>query len=191
MVRGLTCHVIILNLLVWPAPGQPLKPVLESGSAFLISSIASVIGELQALPVVMLPLDSGHSLIPVPVLRLLPFQTMSVTRSISMAERTARVSAVSISPHRLVAYIGETVTFIAMGTGLDGYPAHGAKFQWESSDTSKLTIDEAGLATMLQPGMVIVSARAGAAIQAAPVLIRPQSGDASRRTTSGGPINRI
>lgn len=90
-----------------------------------------------------------------------------------MAERTARVAAISISPHRLVGYIGETVTFVAMGTGLDGSPAHGAKFQWESSDTNKLTIDEAGVATMLHPGMVIVTARAGAAVQAAPVLIRP------------------
>src|SRR5205823_2894312 len=77
------------------------------------------------------------------------------------------------APHRLVGYVGETVTFIAMGQDIRGDVAHGAKFQWESSDTNKLTIDEAGQATMLHPGMVIVTARAGVASQAAPVLIRP------------------
>jgi RHS repeat-associated protein len=60
-----------------------------------------------------------------------------------------------------------------MGSDVRGDLVHGAKFQWDSSDTNKLTIDEAGRATMLQPGMVIVTARAGAAAQAAPVLIRP------------------
>ena len=175
--RTITCHAIIVNLLIWPGP--TLKPILDTSSAIVVSAAASAINELRALPIVMLPLDlssPGPLMIPVPVFPFWPFQADSVARPIipiTMAERTARVGAVSISPHRLVAYIGETVTFVAMGTGLDGHPAHGAKFQWESSDTSKVTIDEAGRATMLHPGMVIVTARAGAAAQGAPVLIRP------------------
>ncbi len=105
---------------------------------------------------------------------MLPFWPFNVgaSRPISMAERTGRVATIAVSPHRMVAYIGETVTFVAMGSDIRGDSVHGAKFQWESSDTNKLTIDESGRATMLGPGMVIVTARAGAAAQAAPVLIR-------------------
>lgn len=144
-----------------------------------VRTAASVISGVRGLPIVMLPLGSipsGAMFIPVPVLPLWPFQADSAARStipISMAERTARVNAISISPQRLVGYVGEIVTFVAMGKNINGQPAHGAKFQWESSDSSKLTIDEAGRATMLQPGMVIVTASAGAMSQAAPVLIRP------------------
>jgi len=90
-----------------------------------------------------------------------------------MAERTANVANIAVSPHRLVAYIDEAVIFIAIASDTFGELVHGAKFQWESSDTNKLTIDEAGRATMLQPGMVFVTARAGATAQSAPVLIRP------------------
>src|SRR5262249_53004777 len=141
----------------------------------VVNSFASAITKLRTLPVVMLPLDlssPGPLVIPVPVLPLWPFQANSVARPISMTERTARVATISVAPHRLVAYIGDSVTFVAMGTGLDGRPAHGAKFQWDSSDTTKLSIDEAGRATMLSPGVVIVTARAGTVTQTAPVLIR-------------------
>ncbi len=91
----------------------------------------------------------------------------------TLAERTAVVAAVRVSPHKLVGYVGDRVSFAGMGVDGDGQPAHGAKFEWESSDTSKLTIDEAGRASLLAPGIVIVTARAGAAMKTAPVLIRP------------------
>lgn len=145
----------------------------------VVRTAASVISGLRGLPIVMLPLGSipsGAMLMPIPILPLWPSQADSAAPStipMSMAERTARVNAISISPQRLVGYVGETVTFVAMGKGVNGQPAHGAKFQWESSDSGKLTIDEAGRATMLRPGMVIVTASAGAMSQAAPVLIRP------------------
>jgi hypothetical protein len=90
-----------------------------------------------------------------------------------MADRTERVSTITVSPHKMVGYIGETVTFIAMGSDIRGEIVHGAKFTWESSDTDKLTIDEAGRAALLRPGMVIVTARAGVAVKTAAVLIRP------------------
>ncbi|HXF39109.1 MAG TPA: RHS repeat-associated core domain-containing protein [Blastocatellia bacterium] len=90
-----------------------------------------------------------------------------------MAERTARVSAISVSPQKYVGYIGDSVTFVAIGTDPEGQPAHGAKFTWESSNEDKLTIDEAGRATLLGPGLVRVTARAGAIEKTASVLIRP------------------
>ncbi len=83
------------------------------------------------------------------------------------------VAEVRVSPHKLVGYVGDRVSFAGMGVDGDGQPAHGAKFEWESSDTSKLEIDEAGGAALLHPGLVRVTCRAGSASRSAPVLIRP------------------
>jgi RHS repeat-associated protein len=91
----------------------------------------------------------------------------------TLAERSAAVESVRLSPHKLVGYVGDHVTFVGMGVDSGGQPAHGAKFEWESSDTSELEIDEAGGATLLGPGLVRVTCRAGSASRSAPVLIRP------------------
>lgn len=105
---------------------------------------------------------------------MLPIWPFTVAaHPITLADRTNRVATVTISPHRMVGYIAETVTFVAMGADIRGELVHGAKFSWESSDTSKLTIDDAGRATLLAPGMVIVTCRAGLALKTASVLIRP------------------
>jgi RHS repeat-associated protein len=174
--RALTCHAIILNLLIWPSPSVTLGAINAPASAVAstisstIADVSSAVRSLRSVPVIIIP--SAPILIPFPVLPFWPFN-IDVSRPITMAERTARVATISVSPHRMVGYIGETVTFVAMGSDIRGELVHGAKFQWESSDTNKLTIDEAGRATMLHPGMVIVTARAGLAVHTAPVLIRP------------------
>jgi RHS repeat-associated protein len=174
--RTLTCQAIILNLLIWPSPritfGAIAAPVSEVASTIgsTVADVSSVVRSLRSLPVILIP--SPPIMIPFPVLPIWPFN-VDVSRPITMAERTARVATIAVAPHRMVAYVGEAVTFVARGADIRGDLVHGAKFQWESSDTNKLTIDEAGRATMLHPGMVIVTARAGAAAQAAPVLIRP------------------
>jgi YD repeat-containing protein len=175
-VRALTCHAIILNLLIWPSPritfGAIAAPVSGVASAIggTVAELSSVVRSLRSVPVIAIP--SAPIMMPFPVLPIWPF-SIDVSRPITMAERTARVATIFVSPHRLVGYIGESVTLVAMGSDIRGDLVHGAKFQWESSDTNKLTIDEAGRATMLHPGMVIVTARAGLALQTAPVLIRP------------------
>jgi len=174
-LRALASYAIILNLLIWPLSkitfGAITFPVSAVASTIgsTIGGLSSMIGALRSAPVVIIP--SAPIMIPFPVLPIWPFN-VDASRPITMAERTARVATISVAPHRLVGYIGESVTFVAMGKDIQGQPAHGAKFQWESSDTSKLTIDEAGRATMLNAGVVIVTARAGLAAQAAPVLIR-------------------
>jgi hypothetical protein len=174
--RTLTCHAIILNLLIWPSPqvtfGAITFPVslVASGISSAVAGLSSMVSSLRSVPVVVIP--SAPIMIPFPVLPIWPFNVQA-SRPISMAERTARVATINVAPHRMVGYIGETVTFVAMGSDIRSDLVHGAKFQWGSSDTNKLTIDEAGRATMLRAGMVIVTARAGAAAQAAPVLIRP------------------
>jgi hypothetical protein len=171
-----TCQAMILNLAIWPSPNGTFAaitlPVSEVTSmiASTVADLSSIVRSLRSAPVIIIP--SAPIMIPFPVLPIWPFNVQA-SRPISMAERTARVATIAVSPRRMVAYLGETVTFVAMGSDIRGDLVHGAKFQWDSSDTNKLTIDEAGRATMLHPGLVIVTARAGAAAQAAPVLIRP------------------
>ena len=164
--RRLVSFAIILNLFIWPAPGVTLKS-FEPASALASTVSSTVIGEatlafseLSSTPVVFVPL--GPILFPLPVFPLWPFRSTGVARDLTMAERTARVSSIAVSPQKYVGYIGDSVTYVAMGTDSEGQPAHGAKFTWESSNEDKLTIDEAGRATLLGPGLVRVTARAGA-----------------------------
>jgi RHS repeat-associated protein len=110
--------------------------------------------------------------LPVVTKALLWFLT-APQRPQTLAERNAAVESVRLSPHKLVGYVGDHVTFVGMGVDGSGQPAQGAKFEWESSDTSKLEIDEAGGATLLGPGLVRVTCRAGSASRSVPVLIRP------------------
>src|SRR5262245_20636280 len=146
-MRVFICFAIILNMLMWPSPGVTVKPVFEPVSALASSvtstassagvTIASVVNEIRSAPTVVIPI--GPTFVPVP--SIWPFQ-IGAPRELTLVDRTARVAAITIAPNRFVGYIGETVTFVAMGSGVDGKAAHGAKFTWESSDTSKLTVDE-------------------------------------------------
>ncbi|HKA21134.1 MAG TPA: hypothetical protein VKN18_22830, partial [Blastocatellia bacterium] len=157
--RKVICCAIALNLLIWPAPRITLN-LLASPIKVVAASINSEVNDLRAIPLIDLPV--GPVIIPVPMLPIWPFQSSTpVSRDLTMAERTARVVTARISPHKLVGYIGDSITFVAMGTDVDGKPAQGANFSWESSDQSKLSIDEAGQASLLAPGFVTVTARAG------------------------------
>jgi YD repeat-containing protein len=91
----------------------------------------------------------------------------------TLRDRIARVSRIAVSPSKFVGYIGDSVTFIAMGMDLSGQAVHGAKFSWESSDPTKLAIDEAGRANLLRPGLVRVTCRAGSSERVVPILIKP------------------
>jgi RHS repeat-associated protein len=175
--RRLVSFAIILNLFIWPAPGitlksfEPASALASTVSSTVIGEVGLAFSELRAAPVVFVPL--GPILLPLPVFPLWPLQSSRVASDLTMAERIARVSSITVSPQKHVGYIGDSVTFVAMGADAEGQPAHGAKFTWESSNEDKLTIDEAGRATLLGPGLVRVTARAGAIEKAASVLIRP------------------
>ena len=162
--RRLVSFAIILNLFIWPAPGitlksfEPASALASTFSSTVIADASLAFSALRSTPVVFVPL--GPILLPLPVFPIGPFRSTGVARDLTMAERTARVSAISVSPQKYVGYIGDSVTFVAMGTDSEAQPAHGAKFAWESSDESKLTIDEAGRANLLGPGLVIVTCRA-------------------------------
>ena len=72
-----------------------------------------------------------------------------------------------------VGYQGETLIFNGFPLDASGQPVQGVPFSWESSDTSTLRIDDTGQATLLQPGRVNVTSRAGIAQGSAVVEIRP------------------
>lgn len=173
-LRRTVCLAVVLNLLIWPSPKVTLAPldIPSEELTYTFGAVASTFAELGAAPVVLIP--SGPILIPVPLFPVWPFQVSSpVTRDLSVAERTAVVSSITVSPNKLVGYIGDVVTFVAMGMDAPGRPAHGARFTWASSDEGKLTVDEAGRATLVAPGLVIVTCSAGVAVKTTPVLIRP------------------
>lgn len=94
----------------------------------MIGEVGLVFSELRSTPVVFVPL--GPILLPLPVFPLWPFRSTGVARDLTMAERTARVASISVSPQKYVGYIGDSVTFVAMGTDSEGQPAHGAKVRF-------------------------------------------------------------
>jgi hypothetical protein len=102
-----------------------------------------------------------------------------------MADRAAAVSRVQINPIKYVGYENEGNTFTARPSDFLDRTVQGVKFSWESSDTTKLQIDDAGRARFLQPGLAWVTCRAGTATSTAPVLIRsghrPRQSDAEWR----------
>ncbi len=91
----------------------------------------------------------------------------------SIADRIARVSRIRVTPFKTVGYQGDTMTFSALPSDSSDLTVQGARLEWESSDTSKLKIDNTGEATLLRPGMVRVICRAGSSQGVAFVLIRP------------------
>ena len=51
-------------------------------------------------------------------------------RQETLADRTNRVSKIRVVPAKLVAYIGDTHTFTAVGAGAGGEVLHGVRFNW-------------------------------------------------------------
>src|SRR5437588_1619378 len=100
-VRKLACHAIILNLLVWPSPAVTLRPLVDPVSVMAATVIASAVSQLGEWSVVSIPL--GPFVLPLPIFPFWPFQTSTpIARELSMAERTAKVASVKISPSKLV-----------------------------------------------------------------------------------------
>ncbi|MFY9553594.1 MAG: hypothetical protein WAV47_02620, partial [Blastocatellia bacterium] len=90
-----------------------------------------------------------------------------------MADRAAAVAHIQINPNKFVGYEDEGTKFTATPTDFLDRTVQGVKFTFESSDTSKLQIDESGRARFLEPGLAWITCRAGTATSTAPVLIRP------------------
>jgi RHS repeat-associated protein len=91
----------------------------------------------------------------------------------TLADRLAAIYQVRVSPSKLVAYTSQVVGFSAIGTDATPESVQGSKFTWSTSDTSIISIDESGKATMLKPGFCWVQCSAGVVTQRVPVLVRP------------------
>ena len=155
--RKLLCLALVLSLLSMPGFDVALRqaPVLASST---VNSAASSFRSLSTL----LEWLFGTKAVAAPV------------RQETLADRTNRVSKIRVVPAKLVAYIGDTHTFTAVGAGAGGEVLHGVRFNW-TSNQAKPQIDEAGRATFLQPGQYTVTASAGRAQGSATVLVRPTS----------------
>ncbi len=158
--RRVVCCAVALNLLLWPGPGLITKDLLALGQQVLNTQIAS--NSYEAF-----------------FLRRLFSGTTSRPRHDTMADRASAVVHVHLNPVKHVGYENEGNTFTATPTDFLDRTVQGVKFSWESSDTTKLQIDDAGRARFLQPGLAWVTCRAGTATSTAPVLIR-----ANRRPTT-------
>ncbi|MFY9571024.1 MAG: hypothetical protein WAV20_06485, partial [Blastocatellia bacterium] len=90
-----------------------------------------------------------------------------------MADRAAAVAHIQINPNKFVGYEDEGTKFTATPTDFFDRTIQGVKFTFESSDTSKLQIDESGRARFLEPGLAWITCRAGTATSTAAVRIRP------------------
>jgi RHS repeat-associated protein len=101
----------------------------------------------------------------------------------TLADRISRVASIhSVSPEKRVGYQNETVHFTAIAANASGATVQGVKFSFESSDVSKLVIDESGMALLKNPGQPWVTVRAGGAQARVPVLIRPGQRPAQSNT---------
>src|SRR5262249_20528268 len=86
--------------------------------------------------------------------------------------RSSRVSSILVSPSKLVAYEGQQIKFAAIGKDGNGETVQGARFNWASSDSNKLQIDDAGQATCLSSGLVWITASTSFVSARVPLLIR-------------------
>ncbi len=91
----------------------------------------------------------------------------------TIADRLIAVSRIQITPQKFVGYQGQTISFSALPLNSNGETIQGIPFDWQSSDTNKAQIDEAGRVRFLQPGLVHISCQAGTAQIAIPILVRP------------------
>ena len=152
--RKLVCLALILNLLIWPAPGLATQSVPTLNAAF-----ATVTEDTLQIGVRFLNW-------------LFSSQDSQPQRE-RLADRLAHVATLQVTPFKFVGYEGETLLFNALPLHASGQTVQGVKFTWESSNPDKLQIDDTGQATLLAPGQARIICRAGAAEGQAHVLIRP------------------
>jgi RHS repeat-associated protein len=78
-----------------------------------------------------------------------------------------------VSPAKQISYVGDRVAYHAQARDAGAAVVHGIKFSWQSLNPNIASIDEAGRATMLTPGLATIACTAGAATGTALVLVRP------------------
>src|SRR6266404_2106150 len=153
LIRRSVCLLMVMILPIWPG-----KLALPSSTAKAYSL------DFTGAPIGYLPL----------VLRSLFWLTSSSQGAEdSLADRLSQVAHIRVTPDRFVAYAGQSLIFDAVGTNGAGQTIPGLVFDWESSDSSKVQIDDTGHATFNGPGMTTITCTAGSISTTARVLVRP------------------
>lgn len=153
-LRKLVLFAIVINLLLWPGPSLFARDFLAAASQ-AVNSPAGLFSYQARF------------------LRWLFYSRPAVRRHETMADRARAVARLRINPGKLVGYENERASFNALPVDFLDRTVQGVKLSWESSNTGKLEIDDAGNARFLQPGLAWVTCRAGGAVGTVPVLIRP------------------
>jgi YD repeat-containing protein len=81
------------------------------------------------------------------------------------------VRGLDVSPAKLVAHVGQTMSFAGRPSDFAGRAVQGLRLSWTSSDPNKAAVSDLGLATFLGPGLAWITASAGAISARAPVLV--------------------
>ncbi len=153
--RKILSLILILSLLILPMP-----------------SLAS--SSWQSLTASAVNLMSAAFHLPPYFLRHL-FGSTTPDRDDTLEDRLAQISRIRVTPNKFVGYENQRVKFSAIGFNSGGQVIQGATFTWEAADSSRITFDETGRATLLQSGLTQITCRAGNAQTTVQVLIRPGS----------------
>jgi RHS repeat-associated protein len=156
--RRVVCCAIALNLLLLPGQGLATHYLLNA-----ISQGASTVLDARLL-------SSSYEAY---FIKRLFSRSTARAHHETMADRATAVAHVQLNPVKFVGYQDEGATFMATPTDALDRTVQGVKFSFQSSNPSKLQIDEAGHAHFLSPGLAWVTCSVGAATATAPVLIRP------------------
>src|SRR5262249_42094690 len=89
------------------------------------------------------------------------------------ADRLSHVSHIALNPPKHVLYQQQRIPFNSIATDYQGRIIQGIRFSYSSSDPSKLTVDELGVATALHPGLVWLTSTAGVVSWRVPILVLP------------------
>jgi YD repeat-containing protein len=169
--RRLVCVALALNLLILPAPladvASRITADVETGAMGLSQTVALAWAKIRPRLFVMRipPLDFG-----------VPIWISSSTQAAATAPPDpSKVSSIGVTPVKHVSYVGDRVAYHAQARDAGAAVVHGIKFSWQSLNPNIASIDEAGRATMLAPGLATIACTAGTATGTALVLVRPGS----------------
>lgn len=155
--RQLMTLTVIASLLLFPTSSQAYQGVVDlTASAFTVTT-----GPIQFVSSLYRWLFPTKK------------QRAAVRKSETLADRLARISHITVTPNRYVAYLGQTLTLSAVGFDSANHVVQGAKFSWASSDIEKVQIDQNGNAVFLSPGQVTITCQGGAVQATASLLIKP------------------
>jgi hypothetical protein len=178
--RRLVCVALALNLLILPAPltdvVSRITAELEIRAVGASQTVALAWAKIRPHLFVMRipPLDFG-----------LPIWIPAISQTAATAPPDpSKVSSIAVTPVKHVSYVGDRVAYHAQARDAGNAVVHGIKFNYQSLTPGTVSIDEAGRATMLAPGLATISCTAGTATGTAVVLVRPGTGRC-RPTRSG------